>query len=436
MAARLHLGCGLVHRPEWINLDRYAAEAADLLGEAFLLPFPDGSVEAVDAKQLGEHLGYVGTLYALHEWARVLVAGGTLHLETPHRDATLRAALDEEVADSALPWLFGMEQRGLTHRYLFSEEELAELVGGAGFEDLQTRTVLCRPSRPTLQITARRSPDTPEGRFKCRLHRAFVLAGLVRPTDAPQVLAELEAICERAAALTGTPGGQALVQLFSLSARYSPRVAACVLGALPASPHWPREELSRARSLVAELERAQFPARLACRWRSFLKLPGTEDRAWALLEREISLYLTARLHPGAGLDDARPAFEALSPAPPDQSVDFFSRPSLNDLAFRMTAQGVRAFARGDHDGAREAFEAATSYAPTQTWPRWNLARLYLREERLLDALEQYEALQAGLPPDLQEAYERELDAITGRAGCTESFAVPLADVSDLRTTVV
>ncbi|MGD2145951.1 MAG: hypothetical protein PVH41_04590, partial [Anaerolineae bacterium] len=405
-------------------------------GEVFLLPFPDGSVEALEAEQLVEHLGYVGTLYAFHEWARVLVAGGTLHLETPHRDATLRAALDEEVADSTLPWLFGMEQRGLAHRYLFSEEELAELAGRAGFEDLQVRTVLHRTTRPRIQITARRSPNTPEGRFKSRLHRAFVLTGWVKPTDTPQYLAELEAICERAATLIRTPSSQALVQLFSLSARYGPRVAAYVLGALPASPRWPSEELSQATRLVAELEREQFPARLACRWRTIPKLSGTEDGAWALLEREITLYLTARLYPGAGLDDVRAAFEALRPTPSDQSIHFFSRRSLDDLARRVTAQGVRAFARDDYETAREAFEAATGYAPAQTWPRWNLARLYLREERLLDALEQYEALQAGLPPDLRQAYERELDAITGRAGCAESFAVPLSDVSDLRNTAV
>lgn len=60
MGVRLHIGCGLIHRPGWINLDRYAAEAADLLADAVLLPFADGCIEAVETLQLVEHLGYVG----------------------------------------------------------------------------------------------------------------------------------------------------------------------------------------------------------------------------------------------------------------------------------------------------------------------------------------------------------------------------------------
>ena len=134
MTIHLHLGCGLVHRPDWLNLDRYGTAAADLLADAVLLPFPAGSAEAVEALQLVEHLGYVGALYGLYEWARVLVPGGSLRVETPDRAATLRAALSDETGEAARPWLFGTEQRGLSHRYLFSGDELAQMASGAGFE--------------------------------------------------------------------------------------------------------------------------------------------------------------------------------------------------------------------------------------------------------------------------------------------------------------
>jgi predicted SAM-dependent methyltransferase/tetratricopeptide (TPR) repeat protein len=435
MVVRLHLGCGLVHRPNWINLDRHTTDAADLLADAILLPFPDGSAEAVEALQLVEHLGYVGTLFALHEWARVLAPGGSLRVETPDRAATLRAALSDESREATLPWLFGMDQRGLTHRYLFSADELAQMTSKAGFVDVTAESATRLLTHPTLQITARRAPDTPQRRFVNRLHRAFIVAALVEPTDTPQYLSALETVCERAAELIRLPGNEALVQILSLSARYSPRVAACVLGALPASSTWPDEELARARRLVADLEQEQFPARLACRWRAIPKLPGTADGVWAVVEREISLYLTARLHPGEGLDEMRAAFDAstvhLSPA--DQSVDFFCRASLTDLAHRLTARGVRAFARGDFELAAERFETAVSHDPGLAWPRWNLARLHMREKRPLDALEHYEALQADLPAGLRSAFERELDAVTGRGGRVEKIALPLADISDLLT---
>jgi len=435
VAVRLHLGCGLIHRPHWINLDRYSTGAADLLADAILLPFPDDSAQTVEALQLVEHLGYVGTLYALHEWARVLCPGGRLRVETPDRDATLGAALCGEGKEAALPWLFGMEERGLTHLYLFSADELAQLVSRAGFTQVTVQTTTSQPARPALQITARRGPDTPAYRFANRLHRALIVAGVVEPMDTPQALSELEPICQRAARLAQLPGTDALVRVLSLSARLSPRIATCFLEALPNPSAWPAEELARACGLVADLKQEQFTARLACRWRAIPKLPGTAGAAWASLEREISLYLTARLYPGAGLNGVRAAFEASTahPSPADQSVTFFCRASLTGLARRLTARGVRAFAQDDLELSAERLEAAVSYDPDLIWPRWNLARLYVREKRVLHALEHYEALQANLPLGLQSAFERELDAVTGRGGMSDTFAVPLADIPDVLT---
>lgn len=430
---RLHLGCGLVHRPGWINLDRYVTDAADLQADAILLPFPDGSAEAVEALQLVEHLGYVGTLYGLCEWSRVLAPGGTLLVETPDRVATLRTVIDEESSDAARPWLFGTEQRGQTHRYLFSADELAQMATQAGFESVEVESIAARPERPTLRLTARRAADTPVTRFTAKLHRSFVTSGVLDPSDTPQHMAALETICERASKLIQTPSAESLTQLVSLSARYSPRVTACLLGALPVTSTWPAGELAQVRCLVADLERERFPARLACRWRAIPKQPGTADAAWALLEREISLYLTARLCPGEGLDEVRATFDAATadPSPSGLAVSFFCREAMTDLARRLAAQGVRAFAHGDLDGGTQAFEAALSYDADLLWPRWNLARLCLRQGRLLDALAQYEALQANLPSGLRPAFEHEMDAVTGRGKGLDGFAVPLADPADL-----
>jgi predicted SAM-dependent methyltransferase len=431
MGVRLHLGCGLIHRPGWINLDRYAAEAADLLTDAVLLPFADGCAEAVEASQLVEHLGYVGALYALHEWARVLSPGGALLVETPDRPATLHAALDGGA--EAQPWLFGTEQQGQSHRYLFAADELARMAARAGFEQVTVESISRSPARPVLRLTARRAADTPAGRFAVRFHRALVTSGVVDPSNAPRYLAALETVCDRGREMVSSPGVEALIQLASLAARYSLRVAACALDALPDPSAWPEEELARVRRLVAELEGEQFPARLACRWRELPKQPGAADGAWALLEREISLYLTARLYPGEGLDEVRETFEAATAdlMPSDLDVDFFCREALTDAARRLTARGVRAFAWSEMERAAQALEAAVGYDPDLTWPRWNLARLYLRQERRLDALAQYEPLQATLPAGLRPAFEREMDAVTERVAGWAAFAVPLADLLEV-----
>jgi predicted SAM-dependent methyltransferase len=433
MGIRLHIGCGLIHRPGWVNLDRYAAEAADLLADAILLPFSDGCVEAIEALQLVEHLGYVGTLYALHEWARVLSPGGALLVEAPDRPATLRAALDGETSEVARPWLFGTEQQGQSHSYLFAADELAQMAAQAGFEKVAIKNTARSPARPILRLTACRAADTPSIRFATRFHRALVTSGIIDLSNASQYLAALETICERGRELVSSPSAEALIQLVSLAARYSPHVAACALDTLPDPLVWPEYELARARRLIAEMAQEHFSARLACRWRELPKQPGTADGTWALLEREISLYLTARLYPGDGLDEVRGTFDVATAdlASSDLDVGFFCHEALTDAARHLTARGVRAFARDEVEQAAQALEAAVGYDPDLTWPRWNLARLYLRQGRRLEALAQYEALQATLPDGLRPAFEREMDAVTGRVVGWASFAVPLGDLLEV-----
>jgi hypothetical protein len=427
---RLHLGCGLVHRPGWVNLDRHVADAADLLGDAGLLPFPDGCAGAVEARQLIEHLGYAGTLYALHEWARVLAPGGTLIVETPDRPSTLRAAATGE-HDLTLPWLFGTEQRGLAHRYLFASDELQRLALQAGFADVRVAVDTTHVARPVLRLTAQRAADAPLVRFEARVHRAFVTAGVLDLLDVPPYMAALETVCERAAELLRSlpPGPDALVQLVGLSARYSPGVCGCILRSLPDPAAWPAVELAQAIDLAAALEDERFPARLACRWRQLPKLPAGTDVAWARLEREITLYLTARFFPGDGLDGVREGFEAGTAEPGrfDLCVDFFCREALTGAARRLSAQGVRAFGRGDLAGGGWAFEMALDYDPDLFWPRWNLARVYLCQGRRLDALATYEGVQANLPAGLRGAFEREMDAVCGRGESLDRFKVPLSD---------
>ena len=255
-------------------------------------------------------------------------------------------------------------------------------------------------ARPTLRLKARRGADTPAFRFKVRLHRALAMSGLVVQPDVVRHMAVLEALCDRAAAQIETPGTEALMALFSLAVRYSPIVASCVLNSLPELPAWPATELTELHRLAEDLESERFTARLACRWRRQPKLPGTVGVAWTTLEREISLYLTARITPSASLEAIRTGFDAATGdrIPADEDLDLFTREALRDLGRRLTARGVKSFAARCLPDAAGAFETALAYDVDSLWARWNLARLCLCQGRQLDALTHYEALQANLPP--------------------------------------
>jgi SAM-dependent methyltransferase len=83
MSTKLNLGCGFDIHPGWINLDRAALPGVDVVHdlEKLPLPFADGSVDYVLAKDVLEHVDYILLMRDLH---RILRPGGTLEISVPH----------------------------------------------------------------------------------------------------------------------------------------------------------------------------------------------------------------------------------------------------------------------------------------------------------------------------------------------------------------
>ena len=83
MSTKLNLGCGLDIRPGWINLDRAALPGVDVVHDLDKLPLPfaDGTMEYVLAKDVLEHVDYILLMRDLH---RILRDGGTLQISVPH----------------------------------------------------------------------------------------------------------------------------------------------------------------------------------------------------------------------------------------------------------------------------------------------------------------------------------------------------------------
>ena len=112
---KLHVGCGFDPLPGWINIDRYGTEGVNLAVdvEHEPLPFADGSVNAVFASHVLEHLAHIEVF--MNEAHRVLRDGGLFEAYVPYGDdgwfnhvrtfrpSTVRGVTISQEADAVSP---------------------------------------------------------------------------------------------------------------------------------------------------------------------------------------------------------------------------------------------------------------------------------------------------------------------------------------------
>lgn len=139
LPVKINVGCGEVPLPGYINVDLHD-DRADVKMDARNLALADHSVDEIYTSHLLEHLGKNDVPVALKEWARVLKAGGILHMNLPNLEWCLKNWLSKTESEKwgfALDTIFGMQKNdGEYHKTGFTKERLTTLLKEAGFEGI------------------------------------------------------------------------------------------------------------------------------------------------------------------------------------------------------------------------------------------------------------------------------------------------------------
>jgi hypothetical protein len=136
---RLHVGCGTVDAPGFVNIDLLEAPHVHVQGPIDdLSVFPDGCAELVYACHCLEHFGFRRSRSILEEWVRVLRPGGILRLAVPDFAVIARAyAVGGSVRELQSLLLGGQDYRLNFHAAIFDEPFLRELMGKVGIVDIR-----------------------------------------------------------------------------------------------------------------------------------------------------------------------------------------------------------------------------------------------------------------------------------------------------------
>lgn len=146
-ADHVHLGCGFERLPGFVNCDRMATPAVDVVVDLRgRLPFSTGSVKGIFHQHVLEHVDYPrGVRHLLRESARVLRPGGYARIGVPDLARYVEAyqrgdrSFAETVGIGAVdhPAQILNYAFGHAHRFLFDYDALRAELQMAGFRDVR-----------------------------------------------------------------------------------------------------------------------------------------------------------------------------------------------------------------------------------------------------------------------------------------------------------
>jgi len=133
---KLHLGCGNIHFPGYINIDWRITKATDFVGDVRKLPFPDNSVEIIETYHTIEHFPRRDLPRILKEWWRVLIPGGILIIECPDFDRVVKEYLEGN--EKRLNNIFGLQRfKGDAHLWGYNFPRLKKLLEKCGYKGIK-----------------------------------------------------------------------------------------------------------------------------------------------------------------------------------------------------------------------------------------------------------------------------------------------------------
>lgn len=182
---KLHLGCGPLALPGWVNIDNQRYPGVDkVLDLRKGLPYKD--VSFVFAEHFIEHLAYDDALKLMRESRRVLRDDGVLRLSTPNLDWVwvthyrLDAPEDQQVAAC---FYLNRAFHGWGHQFLYNERTLTATLRDAGFANVR-RVPYGESEHPELRGLERHEKSTDYG----ELSHILIVEAWGRGGSAPEYL--------------------------------------------------------------------------------------------------------------------------------------------------------------------------------------------------------------------------------------------------------
>ncbi|MBP8304043.1 MAG: methyltransferase domain-containing protein [Phycisphaerae bacterium] len=137
----VHLGCGDVAIPGFINVDIRAAPHVHYIHDVTDLSiFSEGYADLIYACHVLEHVRHTAVKHTLWEWRRVLKPGGILRLSVPDFDkiVLIYESCDKDLESILRPLMGGQNYSSNAHHAVFNEAYLIKRLQEVGFKHVRS----------------------------------------------------------------------------------------------------------------------------------------------------------------------------------------------------------------------------------------------------------------------------------------------------------
>lgn len=137
----IHLGCGEINSPEFINVDgRFFPHIHHVSEVNNLSFFNNDFADLIYASHILEHIPMINLEFTVLEWKRVLKVGGILRIGVPDFDTILQIYNDNNCNINFIwrPLLGGQEYGKNFHFAVFNKNFLTEILKQCGFQNIRT----------------------------------------------------------------------------------------------------------------------------------------------------------------------------------------------------------------------------------------------------------------------------------------------------------
>ena len=137
----LHIGCGAINSPEFINLDARPMPHVHIVSKNIfdLRMIPDASLDLIYMSHVLEHVPRNKVAQTTKEMGRVLKAGGTLRISVPNFDhiVGMYQQSGSDISLIAPPLMGGQDYAFNFHYSIFNERSLTAILESASFTNIR-----------------------------------------------------------------------------------------------------------------------------------------------------------------------------------------------------------------------------------------------------------------------------------------------------------